>query len=122
MRLKGEENRSTIGAAYNLASALNDLQQPEEAKKVLRKMLPVAPRVLGESNELTLMMRKVYARTLYENPAATLDDLSEAATTLEDTARTAQRVLGGAYPMVAEIEQALQASRAALSAREGQRA
>ena len=49
---------------------------------------------------------------------ATLDDLREAVTTLEDTARTARRVLGGAHPIVLAIEKDLQKSRAALAARE----
>ena len=48
----------------------------------------------------------------------TLDDLGEAVTTLEDVARTARRVLGGAHPITTEIEDALQDARAALRARE----
>ena len=49
---------------------------------------------------------------------ATLDDLREAVTTLEETKRTAQRLLGGAHPIVAAIERALGGARAALRARE----
>ena len=37
-------------------------------------------------------MRWNYARTLYKDPSATLDDLREAVTTLEDAERTARRV------------------------------
>ena len=36
--------------------------------------------------------------TSYEDPGATLDDLRDAVTTLEDTARIARRVFGGAHP------------------------
>ena len=61
-----------------------------------------------------------YARALYEDPAATLDDLREAVATLEETERTAQRVLGGAHPITSSIEAALRQSRAALRARETQ--
>jgi len=75
-------------------------------------------RALGESGATTLKMRWVYAGTLYEDPDATLDDLREAVTTLEDTERTARRVLGGAHPITRGIEQSLQYARAALSARE----
>ena len=60
-------------------------------------------------------MRWNYAETLYADPGATLDDLREAVTTLEETARTARRVLGGTHPLVAEIQVSL---RAALDARE----
>ena len=49
---------------------------------------------------------------------ATLDDVREAVTTLEDAERTARRVLGGAHPLTMVIERALQNARAALRARE----
>ena len=61
-------------------------------------MMPVARRILGENNELTLRMRVELREALYKDPAATLDDLREAVTTLEDTERIARRVLGGAHP------------------------
>ena len=48
---------------------------------------------------------------------ATLDDLREGVTTLEDTERTARRVFGGANPLVVGIEINLRNSRAALAAR-----
>ena len=63
-------------------------------------------------------MRGIYAMTLHEDPSATLDDLREAATTLEDTERIARRVFGGAHPLTMGIECDLQRSRAALRARE----
>ena len=49
---------------------------------------------------------------------ATLDDLREAVTTLEDVQRTARRVFGGTHPLTSMIERHLQNSRAALRARE----
>ena len=49
---------------------------------------------------------------------ATIDDLREALTTLEDAGRTARRVLGGAHPITAGIERDLQMARAGLSARD----
>ena len=55
---------------------------------------------------------------LYYDEGATLDDLREAAMMLEETERTARRVLGGAHPMVVGIETCLQEARAALRARE----
>ena len=60
----------------------------------------------------------MYAEALYKADGATLDDLREAVTTLEETERIARRVLGGAHPLLAGIEVALQQSRAALRARE----
>ena len=98
--------------------SLNGLQRFKEAKALLRKVIPVARRVLGESNELTLKMRWCYAVALYKDPAATLDDLREAVTTLEDAERISRRVFGGAHPFVANIEPCLRGARAALRARE----
>ncbi len=59
-------------------------------------------------------MRSLYARAIYEDPAATLDDLREAAATLVETARTARRVMGGTHPLTAGIEENLRDARAAL--------
>ena len=63
-------------------------------------------------------MRTVYAMALYKDPAATLDKLRESVETLEDTQRTARRVLGSAHPLFGFIERDLQKARAALRARE----
>ena len=48
---------------------------------------------------------------------ATLDDLRAAVTSLEDTARTARRVLGGSNPLAVDIENDLRDARAVLRAR-----
>ena len=45
-------------------------------------------------------------------------DLREAVTTLQETAQTARRVMGGAHPATRAHEDALQVARAALAARE----
>ena len=66
-------------------------------------------------------MRWLYAGALYKDPAATLDDLCAAATTLEDTERTARRVMGGAHPITMGIELSLRNARAVLHRRETSR-
>ena len=80
--------------------------------------MPVARRVLGENHDITLMMRTNYANALYQNAGATLDDLREAVTTLEDVGRIAQRVFGGGHPLTGRVELRLREARAALAARE----
>ena len=95
-----------------------DLKRFEEAKALLRKTIPVALRVLGESDDTTFRMRWNYATSLLCDDVATLDDLREAVTTLEETEQTARRVLGGSHPVVAGIELSLRDSRDALRARE----
>ena len=118
MKLKSEENRETLGAALNYAMSLYDLRRFEEAKELLSKTVLVARRILGESHDITLKMRSIYAEALYRADGATLDDLREAVTTLEDAERTARRVLGGAHPDVASIEKSLRNARAVLRVRE----
>ena len=112
-----DAHRQTQGT-NNYASSLEDLKRFEDAKSLLRKIMPVARRVLGDSHEITLKMRWIYAKALYRNDSATLDDLREAVTTLVETERTARRVLGGAHPLTPSIEQSLRRARAALRARE----
>ena len=82
-------------------------------------MIPVARRTLGESKRLTLLLRWNYAKTLCLDTGATFDDIREAVTTLEETERTARRVLGGAHPLTVDIEGNLRNARIMLRAREG---
>ena len=105
-------------AANNYANSLVTLDRFEEAKALFRKIIPVARRIVGNNNCLTLAMRRNYASALCEDTGATLDDLREAVTMLEETDRIARRVLGGAHPLTGEIEHRLREARAALRARE----
>ena len=118
LRLNGNEHYDTIREAFNYANSLAGLQRFEEAKSLSRKTIPVARRVLGEAALITLSMRGIYAQSLYEDNGTTLDDLREAVATLEETERTARRVLGGAHPLTEVIEDHLHESRAVLRARE----
>ena len=118
LKLYGKEHGQTIREASNYAAAALTLRRFEEAKILLRKTIPIARRVLGEGNELGLGMRTNYARTLYEDDSASLDDLREAVATLEEIEPTARRVLGDAHPTVHLIEKSLQHTRAVRAARE----
>ena len=111
LKQNGEEHLETLRAANNLAVTLNDLKRFEEVKAFLRKTIPVARRVLGESHGF--MMRWTYATALYRDPNATLRDLRESVATLEDAWRIARRVLGGAHPHTTAIEAELRDARAA---------
>ena len=104
LKLKGLEHKDTIVAANNYSATLVQLKRYREVKALMRKMIPVARRVLGENNGITLRMRSGYANALYRDDDATLDDLYEAVTTLEETDRIARRVLGSAHPLVRSTE------------------
>ena len=112
LRLEGAEHEGTLIEANNYAVSLVGLQRFEEVKSLLRRTIPVARRVVGEGDGLTLRMRYTYARALCEDPGATLEDLREAATTIEEIERTARRVFGGSHPLTVEIERYLHNSRA----------
>ena len=117
LNLYGKEHEKSILEANNYAVSLGQLQRLGEAKAILHKTMPVARRVLGESDETTLKVRFLYAKALYADPDATLDDLRESVTTLEDTAPIAKRVMGGTHPTTARIEKLLRNARAKLHAR-----
>ena len=116
--LCGEEDVDTLMEANNYATSLAVMSRFAEAKSLLRKIIPVARRVFGESHDMMLRMRGCYAEMLYRNDNATLEEKREAVTTYEETERTARRFLGSAHPLAVEIEHHLQDARAALRARE----
>ena len=116
VKLHGAEHPETLREANNYANSLRNQQRFKEAESLMRKTIPVARRVLKDGDDLTLMMRSNYAKALYSEPSATLDELREAVTMLEDAERIARRVLGGAHPTKEGIEAALRDARAALRA------
>ena len=117
LKLYGEEHQYVLSSANNYADLLKNQNRFEDANSLLRSSIPVARRVLGDSHISTLRMRWTYAQSLYKDPGATLDDLREAVTTLEDADRIARRVLGGAHPYTRVIESNLRSARATLRTR-----
>ena len=116
LKLNGEEHLETLRAAYNYALSLARLERFEEAKALLRKKIPVARRVCGESHDLALRIGWTCAYALCRDPSATLDDLREAVTALEELERTARRVLGGSHPLTTTIVKYLQKAQAVCDA------
>tara|TARA_Y100000748_G_scaffold303433_1_gene308562 strand:- start:5915 stop:6523 length:609 start_codon:yes stop_codon:yes gene_type:complete len=112
LRLYGEEDKETLIDSHNYANNLICLERFGEVKQLLHKLLPVARRVLGDHDIITLSMRKAYARAICCDPSATLDDVCEAVSTLEDAGRIARRVLGEAHPATVDIEHHITCARA----------
>ena len=108
----------TLREANNYAWSLGGLNRFKEVKTLMRKTLPAARRVLGKNDILMIRMRWVYAIALHMDDGATLDDLREAVTTLDEIVRIARRVLGKSHPCPGTIEAVLRDARAALRARE----
>ena len=109
-------NFRSLRSAINYAHSIINLQRYEEGKSLMRKWIPIARRILGDSHDLTLIGRGNYAAALHEDTGATLDDLRDAVTTLEEIEPIARRVLGGAHPTTVGIENNLRMARAALRA------
>ena len=118
LKLHGKEHARTLRAASNYVSSLIELKRFQQAKKLLRKSIPAARRVLGESKQITLHLRCNYAQSLCCNAAATLPELREAVTTFEDVGRIARRVLGGAHPFTTGVEESRRKLRDVLTTRE----
>ena len=76
---------------------LLELQRFEEAKKVLRKVMPVARRTLGAEHALTLSLREDLSRATLEG-GSSANEKREALQMLEDTVAVMRRVLGPAHP------------------------
>ena len=118
VKLHGEEHENTLLEANNYADILTELELFEEARSLLRKVMPVAQRVLGESHEVMHHMWLIYAETLFKDDTTTLDDLRESVTVLEDAERISRRVFGGTHPNTGWSEVTLGEARAALRERE----
>ena len=88
----------------------------------LRRAFEPGARLLAACKTLAIPGKKPHRRrdpkALVFDAATTLDDLREAVTTLEETARTARRVLGDAHPTTEGIEGSLQIARVMVRGRE----
>ena len=89
---------ATLLAANNYAVPYGSTTLPRSQVAAAQNM-PVARRVLGESNELTLNARWYYAVALYCPPAPRWTISARPWRTLEDADPIARRVLGGAHPL-----------------------
>ena len=86
------------------------LKRFEEAKRVLRKVAPVARRVLGTEHELTLSLREDLSRaTLHGEFSA--EEKREALQMLKDTAAVMRRVFGPAHPDTLRVQRQLEGYR-----------
>jgi hypothetical protein len=128
-RVLGEGHMLTLTMRFNYTKVLcrdanSTLDDRREAVTTLEEIERIARRVFGGAHPFTadierdlLGARTIVARNLYIDPAATLDDLREAVTTLEEAERTARRKLGGAHPTTGVIEESLRDARVALGFR-----
>ena len=104
----------TLRAANNYAMSLIDIKRFEEAKRLLRKMTPVARRVLGAENKITLSMREDLSRAILDGDSSA-NEKRQALRTLEEVAGVMRRVLGPAHPETLHAQEELGIYRQKLS-------
>ena len=120
LKLHGENHQETIWSAGYLANGLYRTRRFDEGKALLRKVIPVARRVLGKGNIDTIRLRWSYGLFLFRSPDATLDDIREAVATMEETYGTVRRVFGAEHSYTREMDpKDIRFARAELRAREG---
>ena len=93
----------------NLTEILIAAREFEEAQSLAREKLPEIIDRHGPDDILTLEVRTWYARALFLEG----EDLSEAATILEDVWRRSRRVLGEAHPETERARKFLEEVRSA---------
>ena len=70
--------------------------------------MALANRALGPDHQITLDFQWGYARAFTKDADATAEQIADAATTLEKTLKTAQRVLGREHPDTCNYRRALE--------------
>mmetsp|Transcript_866 Transcript_866/g.2451 ORF Transcript_866/g.2451 Transcript_866/m.2451 type:complete len:406 (+) Transcript_866:808-2025(+) len=120
LKLHGENHQETIWSAGYLANSLYRTRRFDEGKALLRKVIPVARRVLGKGNIDVIRLRWSYGLFLYRAPDATLDDIREAVATMEETYGTVRRAFGAEHSYTREMDpKDIRFAQAELRAREG---
>ena len=96
---------------------MDDLKRFGDAKAFLLDRIPEAIRALGKDHDLAFKMQRMYARCLYKNDGASLEDITAAVATLEDIDRLMTRVYGASHPQTGATRAHLAAARAKLAER-----
>jgi hypothetical protein len=112
---RGAGHESSIITAVAILGHLLTAKRFGEVKSFAREQIPLSTRAMGAENRTTLLIRWRLAIALYQDPDASLDDIVEAATTLEDVSRRWIRVFGPADPDSNHIQFHLQNARKLLA-------
>merc|ERR1712032_241731 len=110
VKLKGKEHVDAIRECGNYALNLLELRRFGEAKKLLRKTMPVAQRVLGNDHDVTLSIREDLCHATL-NGGSSAEEKREALQMLEDTVAVIRRVMGPAHPDTLHAQEKLEIYR-----------
>ena len=100
----------------NLSVSLRVTGRFTEAKSLIREQIPKARRALSANHESVTRLRWNYATCLYDDPAASRDDLVESLTIHEEIYSTTRRIYGPTHPFAEAIQRELGRVRSKLAA------
>ena len=113
VKLKGKQHAESITECSNLIINLLELRRFQEAKRLLREVIPVARRVLGNEHTSTLSLCEDLSRATILDVECSANERREAIRTVEDTLGVMRRVLGPQHPDTKRVQQNLEAYREA---------
>ena len=113
----GAAEPATLNLAGNLGRTTLKLKKYAEARDLLGGRVPVAIQVLGKEHHVTIRLRWFYCQAIYKDADATLGEVREAVTMLEDVAITSRRVFGAEHPTARGCQYALDEARLLASIR-----
>ena len=105
-------------SAINLSVSLRNQGRCEEAKSLLRKVLPEALRLHGPDHDTTLVIRRALVRTVFQDPESSLAELRQAEADFSDVCRRARRIFGASHPESAACEWLMGQLKAKIAARD----
>ena len=108
-------NEFTLHAAGNVAEHLINNRNVGEARRFIKPRITLCEGAFGPNGEELLKMRYRYATTLFDDPARSVDDLTEALLILEDIAPRFRRVFGISHPLSGKAQGALRMIQSALA-------
>ena len=115
LRLNGPDDEDTIIDALALVRSLINDHLYEEARTLVRDVLPRSRRTLGNGHYLTLDLQCEYACAISLDAKSPLGDVREAVAILEEAVRTIRRVMGAHHPDFAIYRGYLESARMRLA-------
>ena len=106
----GKDSEEAVCDCLNVANTLRKLRRFAEAATLARDQLPSA-RSLGNGHELVLLLSRVLADSLCQNPDSSRDDVLEAISILQKALEQARRTFGATHPRTRETEAKLGSAR-----------
>ena len=114
-------DETTLTLALNLSASMLNVAASKleeslfrEAQSFMNDILPIFRRVLGAEGDLTLKLRGLHAKALFE-AAGSRADVCQAVTQLEELGRIARRRYGASHPRTGLIQRTLDRAKVKLA-------